>query len=273
MKFRRIAAAFAIPAVIAGIGIGSSVHDSPRMTLTAGHDFSITGTISSSPTAPVRTLLYPGTARYLILTVHNPLAVPIAVTSVQVATQAASTRCRASNLDLSRTSFSGSRRVPGRGDAAITVPIRMANSGNQNSCQGLLFPLKFSGSAIYARVYPTNTRIASSVDPSRVGQRVNYTATVRAGNTSERPTGTVTFTDGGRSICAQVPVSAGGTATCAPPPYLSAGKHSIVAAFTDPGGSFSASRSATLIQIVTAPARCTRSHDPDLHLDCTVVSR
>lgn len=266
MTFRRIATAIAIPLVIAGVGIGSSVDKSPRVTLTAGHDFSITGTISSAPNVPAPALLYPGTSRYLILTVHNPFAVPISVRSVQTSALPASRACPASDLDLSQASFTGSRFVPAHGNVAIPVPVRMANAGNQDRCQGVTFPLRFSGTAIYARVVPTRTRIVSSMNPSRIGRSVSYTATVTA---AHRPTGTVSFTDAGRTVCAMVPVTPAGRAICRPAPYRAAGKHPIIAVFTDSGGTFSRSRSAALIESVTAgPVSCYQG----IHIDCTVVS-
>jgi hypothetical protein len=93
---------------------------------------------------------------------------------------------------------------------------------------------------------PTTTTLASSLNPSNVGDPVTFTATV----TGTSPTGNVSFTDGGSSIagCAAVALS-GGSAQCATS-ALSQGTHSIVASY---GGDASnaASASAPLSQVVS----------------------
>ena len=77
----------------------------------------------------------------------------------------------------------------------------------------------------------TTTTLATSGSPSVVGANVTFTATV----TGTNPTGSVDFTDGGASIsgCVSVALSGSGnslTARCSTS-SLSAGTHSIVAAY------------------------------------------
>src|ERR1039457_1380152 len=72
---------------------------SPRFVLTSGTGFSITSTISSSPASQTAALLYPGTQRYLWYTAHNPLNVPIKVTSMSIEVVTPPTGCATSNLD------------------------------------------------------------------------------------------------------------------------------------------------------------------------------
>jgi uncharacterized protein YjbI with pentapeptide repeats len=98
---------------------------------------------------------------------------------------------------------------------------------------------------------PTTTALASSASPSAAGHPVTYTATV-----SPPPDGgTAAFTDNGTPItgCTAQPVSTStGRATCQTTPS-SAGAHNITAAFSGTG-SFTASTSATLTQVVTKAA-------------------
>jgi Bacterial Ig-like domain (group 3)/Pentapeptide repeats (8 copies)/Domain of unknown function DUF11 len=107
-----------------------------------------------------------------------------------------------------------------------------------------------SASASVTVVVPTKTALASSVDPSRVGQQVTYTATVTAAVGTSTPTGTVSFNDGSTAIsgCSAVPLTAG-RATC-DVTYPGAGNHHLTAAY---GGSafFLPSTSPPLGQTVT----------------------
>lgn len=94
----------------------------------------------------------------------------------------------------------------------------------------------------------TTTTVESSVNPSEADQEVRFTADV-APNPGG---GTVTFTDGATTLCADVPVDAGtGEATCAYT-FASGGSHSITAEF--PGfEQYLASTSEALTQVVNAP--------------------
>jgi len=93
----------------------------------------------------------------------------------------------------------------------------------------------------------TTTTLASSKNPSRVGEEVTFTATVvGAGGT---PTGTVTFFDGLSAICTNVTLS-GGSALCVKS-NLVEGDHSITATYSG-DSTFSDSTSAALVQKVTS---------------------
>src|SRR2546428_2848857 len=75
----------------------------------------------------------------------------------------------------------------------------------------------------------TATALASSANPSRVGQNVTYTATVTAtAPASGTRTGSVDFQDGRATIagCAAQPVSLNGKATCIVS-YAGPGSHTI----------------------------------------------
>ena len=92
---------------------------------------------------------------------------------------------------------------------------------------------------------PTTTTLASSADPSNVGQAVTYTAKV-----SPAPDGgAVAFTDGGSPItgCGKQALSSG-TATCTVI-YKARGSHSIVASYSG-DANFTASTSPALGQTV-----------------------
>ena len=104
--------------------------------------------------------------------------------------------------------------------------------------------------AIGAGLPATSVSVASSANPSSVGQQVTYTATVSPTDNS----GTVSFADNGAVLaaCESAPVDANGQATCAQT-YTSAGPHSIVAAFSG-DAAFAGSASNPLVQQVNAAA-------------------
>jgi hypothetical protein len=281
-RARAIGLTIVVMAVVAGasfVGTNTVLSTaSPKMLLTAANDFSITSTVSSSSTSQTAALLYPGTQRYLWYTASNHLSVPMTVTSISIVLPVtAPAGCPASNLDLSQTSFSGSLVVPAKSGAvngtnSVAVPIKLKETGaNQNLCQGVTFGFSYTGSARYTEVYGTSTVLASSADPSNVGQSVTYTATVTANAGAGQdpvpssPTGSVTFYDGTVvpaniiSGCSAVGVTSSGTttstATCTPTPaYGSPGTHPITAVYSpdSPGGSanFSGSTSPTYNQVV-----------------------
>ena len=108
-----------------------------------------------------------------------------------------------------------------------------------------------STSAVFTQVVSlpaTTTSIASSLNPSQLGQSVSFTATVSTA--SGTPTGTIAFMDGPAAIpgCETQPLVAG-IATCATS-SLSIGSHPITAAYSG-DTSYSASTSPALDQVVT----------------------
>src|ERR1017187_1008183 len=135
----------------------------PAFGLTSGTGFTITSTISSSPTSQVAAVLYPGANRYLWYTAHNPLTVPITVTSIKIATVRPPAGCPISNLDYNSTTFSGSLVVPASGTNAVPMPISLIDTdANQDSCENTTFNFVYSGKATYTEVYATATAVTSS---------------------------------------------------------------------------------------------------------------
>ncbi len=99
----------------------------------------------------------------------------------------------------------------------------------------------------------TTTTLASSLDPSTVGQPVSFTALVTAPSYQGTPTGTVTFTIDGQ---AQKPVSlsvvGGKNEALFVTSTLSAGSHTVSASYSG-DNNVSASSGSLLTQTVTAP--------------------
>ncbi|HEY2546923.1 MAG TPA: Ig-like domain repeat protein [Candidatus Acidoferrum sp.] len=95
----------------------------------------------------------------------------------------------------------------------------------------------------------TSTSVASSLNPSIVGQSVTFTATVQvvSGNS---PTGTVTFLDGTSSLGA---VSLANSAAQFSTSALATGSHSITARYSG-DANFAASTSSALTQVVNPVA-------------------
>jgi hypothetical protein len=218
------------------VSIATVPTKSPKFVLTSGTGFEITSTISSSSTSQIAALLYPGVQRYLWYTAHNPMKVPITVTSMSIAVVTPPAGCPTSNLDLSSTTFHGFLVVPASGTNAEWVAISLKDTGtNQDSCENKVFNFVFAGTAFYTEKYATTTAVTSS--------GVTYTATVTASATygqdpvPSSPTGTVTFSKESTTFCA-VPVTSTGTttskATCGP----ITGNQTITATYTNTDGNF-----------------------------------
>lgn len=125
--------------------------------------------------------------------------------------------------------------------AAIAVVLAL--------CTGGLAP------TIAAAAELTVTRLGSTNNPSSYGQPVIFIAAVLSDSSVGTPTGTITFTDGTKTL-GNAPLDSDGRATFTTS-ALAAGSHSIAATYvpTDPV-SFSGS-SATLTQNVTATSATT----------------
>jgi len=205
-----VMASSAIALVVAALafGVSSSVlgpksASSQRLgfDLTAGSSsFTITSSIYPSPTCSGSTaLLYPGTARCMVFSVHNNLSVPISVGSITSALDttdypAPPPACAGTNLTL--PAYSGSFAVPANGDATSSgVPVELNDSGsNQDICKTYTYRFTYSGLANYTD--STTTALTSTPNPSSSSQSVTFTATVTETNASidpSGPTGTVTF--------------------------------------------------------------------------------
>jgi hypothetical protein len=121
-------------------GYGSSVVTAggtgtraPVGAITVSGRFKIAGSVAG---------LYPGLVKRLVLTVTNPQAFTIVVTSMTTTVKAASASCPASYLVVS--AFSGQLSVPAHGSAKTSVQASLS-AGTPDSCTGANFPLVYSG--------------------------------------------------------------------------------------------------------------------------------
>jgi Ca2+-binding RTX toxin-like protein len=235
----------------------------PPFVLTSGTGFNITSTVYPSPACSgTPALLYPGTTRCAVFSVHNNLTVPITVLTVTTALNGSYTAppaiCAGSNLIL--PTFSGSFTVAGGGSANIPgVPIALKDSGtNQDVCENFTYHLLISGTAQYTDA--TTTVLASSHNPSNVGKAVTFTATVTANNASSDPslpTGTVTFypclsatSCGSTTSLGTGTIGAGGQATFSTF-ILPVGTTYVEAVYGGASTNFSGSTSNVITQVVT----------------------
>jgi threonine/homoserine/homoserine lactone efflux protein len=104
------------------------------------------GSVSKNPPSIAGSVvgLYPGVALPLVLTVTNPKAVSITVTSIRTVVSEASALCLSANVHV--TTFTGALLVPAKGKAATTVEVHMAHKAT-NACQGAVFPFQYHGLA------------------------------------------------------------------------------------------------------------------------------
>ena len=185
--------------------------------LTPGADFTISTTITSSPTsADHAALLYPGVTRYLWYTVHNPLPQAITVTSLGIAGVQAPPACPRANLDLDQLGLTGAFIVPSGATATVLAPrpISLRNLPvNQDACKNATFTFTFTGTGWYsdgsnpqnptdpqnppapdspAKV-GTATQLSVGPNPVAVGQTVTMTS--RVARTTGAVTGTGTAGD------------------------------------------------------------------------------
>ncbi len=118
----------------------------------------------------------------------------------------------------------------------------------------------------------TATGLASSLNPSAIGQNVTFTATVTTSGGGVVPTGTVTFTDTTTgTILGTQPLPASGIVTVTAA-FLAAGQHAIVAAYGGNTASYVlGNTSATLNQDVQAPSTIALSSNPNPSLYGTPV--
>lgn len=274
-RFRRtksVAASSAIALVVAALTIGvSSFVIGPKSAssqhlgfdLTSGSSsFTITSNIYPSPAcngSPA--LIYPGTPRCMVFSVHNNLSVPITVQSITSALDttnypAPPSDCTGTNLTL--PTYSGSFSVPASGDAdSPGVPVELDdNSSSQGDCQNLTYHFVYTGSAQYTD--STTTVLTSAPSPSTSGDPVTFTATVTPGNAStdaSLPSGTVSFsTCPSASPCPGTPlgsgtIGAGGKATYSTS-SLGPGTTYVEAVYPDSGTDFSGSTSNVIAQTV-----------------------
>jgi hypothetical protein len=144
--------------------------------------------------------------------------------------------------------------LDGAGQAVFTTSLAPGNHAVTAAYQGSATHQASASTALAQVVSPaaTTTSLASSVNPSRVGEAVTFTATVASGYAGT-PTGTVTFTVDG----APAPVVLGGAGSATfTTSALTAGTHAVSATY---GGdaTYATSASAPLTQAVNTAATTT----------------
>jgi len=131
----------------------------------------------------------------------------------------------------------------------ITAIYNVANGLDDNHFSSTAAPL------VQTVQEGTTTVLASSQNPSALGQSVTFTATVTASNGGGVALdGTVAFANGNTTLCAAVPLTASGTASCASAALLN-GINAITATYSgDTGIQVQGSGPVTLNQDVLAPS-------------------
>jgi Bacterial Ig-like domain (group 3)/Divergent InlB B-repeat domain len=97
----------------------------------------------------------------------------------------------------------------------------------------------------------TTTKLASSLNPSLVGQSVTLTATITKSSGTGNPTGTVTFKDNGTSIGSGAVSTSGGVTTATlSTSTLAVGTHPITASYSGDGSYSGSTTGSPLSQVV-----------------------
>jgi hypothetical protein len=234
--------------------------------LNGGKGFTITSVVTTYPACSGPTVyLYPGVQRCLVYTAHNPLAVPLTVNSLGIASVTLTTQprdqalppCTTAELDLSKSSFSGSLVVPALGTNSVAEPIRLIENGtNQDNCERAVFDFVYTGNATYTDT--TTTALTSSPNPSRAGQTVTFVATVTpTGTPPGSPTGAVSFYLCPSANCA--PATLLGSASVGTEgrasyttASLAPGTNLVEAVYESAATDFTGSTSGTVSQVVQA---------------------
>jgi hypothetical protein len=254
------------------LGPKSAIAQHLGFDLTSGSSsFTITSSIYPSPVCAGSTaLLYPGTPRCMVFSVHNNLSVPISVGSITSALDttnypAPPPACTGSNLTL--PTYSGSLAVPANGDATSSgVPVELNDSGStQDICQKYTYHFTYSGLANYTD--STTTNLTSTPNPSSSTQSVTFTATVtetNGGIDPSGPTGTMTFYSctsnacGSKTSLGTGTVGSNGQATLSTS-SLAIGTDYIEAVYGGSGTNLTGSTSNVVTQTVTSGLLSTTS--------------
>jgi hypothetical protein len=264
--------------------------------LAPGTDFTITTSVTSSPTsAEAGALLYPGVTRYLWYRVHNPLPQAITVTSLGLAGVQAPPSCPAANLDVAELGLTGAFVVPPATTATVLAPrpFQLRNLPvNQDACKDVTFTFTFTGTGWYSTATPQDpkdpkepppppdpgpqklgsaTILTAGPNPAAVGHLVSLTAQVARttpsapGSTSASalPSGTVSFhlrtTAGSDRLLGTIPLDAQGSATLRLAD-LPPGSGTVFAVYAGTE-TFAGSTSALVSQtIIAPPAACTATY-------------
>ena len=242
--------AFALATVVLALLAGTVGYRTPQAAaeaLAPGTDFTISTTITSSPTsADSPALLYPGVTRYLWYQVHNPLAQAITVTDLGIAGVQAPPGCPVTNLDLGQLGLTGAFIVPAGATATVLAPRPLSLRDlpvNQDACKDVTFTFTLSGNGWYSSATPqdpqdpptppdpgpakvgTATQLIAGPNPAARGQVVTLdarvartTGTVASGGAGAAavPTGAVSFylrsTTGPATLLGTIPLDAQGSA-------------------------------------------------------------
>jgi hypothetical protein len=221
-------------------------------------------TVTVSPTAAGANATYTikftptnTTSQKIQVTFPTGTTVPAAIAAgnITVNGSAAPAASYSINVSQRQIQFDAPAELPANVQATVVIGATSAVIGNPPAGTYTL-QLKTkddnnqADSANYAivGVKSTTTSLTSSANPSTYPAGVTFTATVVA-NPAPNPNGagTVTFKDGGATLCNAVALS-GNTATCTPSPALAAGSHSITADYS--GTANFAASSASLTQNV-----------------------
>lgn len=154
-----------------------------------------------------------------------------------------------------RVEIAGCGAVPVSSSGAATCRLTYISPGSDSVAAAYSGDATFVASTsdplsqvINNPVSNTATTLTSSANPSVVGQKVTYTATVSPTDGG----GSVSFLDGGTAVtgCAARPLSSTGQATCQVT-YATTGSHAIAAAYSGDSG-YAGSASASLTEQVVA---------------------
>ena len=148
--------------------------------------------------------------------------------------------------------------APTFNSAIYTSPLTVSTVSTTETVEAIAVAANYFNSAVVSATYNidlrvnwyTLTTIASSLNPSNVGEYVTFTATVYPVSSSATPAGTVQFSDGISPLGPPVALNGSGVATYTTA-ALFAGGGSITAAYIPGSGSpFTASTSSPLQQFV-----------------------
>ena len=199
--------------VVAVLGLSTQAEDGARpchlplvlADVPMAGPFTINGSVTG---------LYPGAHKVLPLSVNNPNAYALAITSISVtAGNSDHAGCGAANIGA--TSFSGSVVVPANSVGVINVFVDMIASP-ANVCQGATFPLTYTGAGVRT---PLPTSIAADPVVAQVGTPTQLTfgqfsAVLRVTGTTDPVAGrTIVFSVKASVVC-QAVTNATGRASC-----------------------------------------------------------
>ena len=188
-KLRRAISTLGV-AILVAVGSyalsGVLVASHPAFALSAQKSFSITSKVYAHTCTKTATAkLYPGEARCLAVSVHDPLSVGIHVTSLSAKVTPSTSFAAVCNATwLSIGTLAHTFTVTADGTHIVTTTIELRTTGtNQDNCEGGTFHLAYSGSATFTDTTTTALTLTGS------GHQRTLHATVTPGNPSSDPYG------------------------------------------------------------------------------------